>query len=40
MGTLCVFVSSRSTVLWSDLAGREGHDVAKENELGVCLVGE
>lgn len=40
MGTLCVFVSSRSTILWSDPASREDHDVAEENELGVCLLGE
>lgn len=40
MGTLCGFVSSRSTILHSALASREDHGVMEENELGVCLLGE
>lgn len=40
MGILCGFVSSRSTVLRCDLAGREDHDVTEENDLGVCPLGE
>lgn len=40
MGTVCGFVSSRSTALWCDLAGRENRDVTEEDELGVCLLGE